>query len=129
MGKTFKDKNGKIENLIEKIKKLHFSTIVESIDEVEQVIRGNLPKDIYGGCEDEISDKEILKCIPLFKTGIDSQVGQVKIYKTNTNEFKVKVHIEDEQGVSSKNQEFIISEPLRVYKVISYIHTNLCYDE
>lgn len=128
MEDKLKEKNKNIDDLSCRIKELHLSAVLESIDEVEQVIKYNLPKDIYVKDIGNVDDQDVLKSMPLFKIGLNSQVGKVEIYKTQESEFKVKVKIGDEEG-DYKNQEFIICEPLRVYKVISYIHTNLSYDE
>lgn len=104
--------------------------INKNIQNIGKVIISNLPKEIKSTLSEdsqniklypkEIKDKDIEK------NNENGLIGEI-IIQSREDIFRVNVRI----LINNKENEFDIKiiEPLRIYKVISYINDNLNYDE
>lgn len=127
--KDFKQKEKDVTDLSNQIKLLHFNVFKEYIVNTEKAIIENLPNGIRGIPSDKEQDSTILKFIELQHVGDNRTVGNIEISSNNNNEIKVGVRIQDNQSGNYSSEEFSLERPLRVYKIITYINTNLNYNE
>ncbi len=111
----------------ERLDELEKEETKENTINIKNIIMGNLPKDvIYNNGESKDELKLYIKIPQDKKKAKDCLVGRININTDGLDDINVVVKIGN-----NNSQCFKISKdtPLRIYKVISYIHDNLSYDE
>lgn len=130
MDKSIKDEASNLKEYEERLKELKSEELSEHIDMIKMVIESNLPKNVK--C-DSIDNKMYLYINELKERCINPSridVAEIEIISDISDKDIIKVMIKDSERTKYNINEFDINENvLRVYKVISYIHDNLSYDE
>lgn len=127
--KYFKQREKDVTTLSNQINSLHLNAFKEYIVNTEKAIIENLPNGIRGVPYDKEQDSTILKFIELQHDSDNRTVGNIEISSSDNNEIKVVVRIQDYQSGNYSSEEFSLERLLRVYKIITYINTNLNYNE
>lgn len=105
-----------------------------NICSIKKVLASNLPNGIF--CPEYTNDEnnKILLCTKqLIRKDRyeDKNLGEIEIQQNEYYNWDIIVNIRGNNGEKINTNKFEIKKDniLRVYKVISYIHDNLCYDE
>ncbi|WP_252250982.1 hypothetical protein [Clostridium sp. ZBS13] len=114
----------KTEDIENKVNNIVTNEINNNMDIVIEILSNNLPKDVKVEFAKNSYEESNRKVIDLMK--FNNIIGEVIIYSNNNNELKINVRL---WGTEEKVQEFTIKEKYRIFKVVSFIHTNLSYDE
>lgn len=140
MEDTLKIKEKEIGFNYEKIEALYFDLVIEDIDKVVEIIQDNLPNGYEGTITEDGIAEQSLKCIILRDIScyessskkekkFSEEIGRIEIFYNEDKQFKVMVTIRDKNNLNIKEEEFILSKPYRIYKIIAYINANLSYNE
>lgn len=127
--KYFKQREKDIIGLSNQISVLHFDVFKEYLGDTEKAIIQNLPDGIRGVTYDKKQDSMVLKAIELKRKDDNRVVGNIEILSSDNAEINVNVIIQDDKSANYSSEKFILDKPLRVYKIIAYINTNLSYKE
>lgn len=107
------------------VKNLYVEVFKEDLIKTLEIIQDNLPNDIDGILE-KTTEYPLVKLIEKISKTV---VGEVSIYLDEDKEYVACVKIIDKRSNFNCEEEFTLKKPNRIYKVISYINTNLSYDE
>ncbi len=96
---------------------------------IRNIIKSNLPKDIL--CKEENNELQlyIRKIIPPKRKEEEIRLGAVYINNYDTEKIEINVNITIDGNYREEDFSISKANPLRIYKIISYIHDNLSYDE
>ncbi|GAA0076257.1 hypothetical protein UT300005_06350 [Clostridium sp. CTA-5] len=122
--KNIEDELVKIETIENKISEITKTEIINKANILVKILEHNLPKDIKGEILYDSKQGEYEQVINLTKD--NNIIGEICIYSKDYNELKIKVKLWEPVN---KEEEFTIKQKYRIYKIISFIHTNLSYDE
>lgn len=130
MDKNIKDELNNLDKYEEQLKSIKNDELEEHVDIIKMVIESNLPKNVE--CDYNYNKMDLyvyeLKERRVKPERID--VAEVEINTGISDKGVIRVTIKDSDKTKYNVNEFDINENiLRVYKVISYIHDNLSYDE
>lgn len=96
---------------------------------IRNIIKSNLPKDILCKEDDNKLNLYVRKIIPPKRKEDDIEVGLVDINGEDIDKISVNVRLFMEGNRREESFNINKDTPLRIYKIISYIHDNLSYDE
>ena len=122
-----KEEEKKLKKYRKRLEELEKEETKENTINIKNIIISNLPKEvIYNNGENEDELKLYITIPQDKKKAKDLLVGTISINTDGLDDINVVVEIGN-----NNSQCFKISKdtPLRIYKVISYIHDNLSYDE
>ncbi|MBW6409408.1 hypothetical protein [Clostridium weizhouense] len=122
--KNIEDELVKIETIEDKIREITKTEIINKANILVDILKHNLPKEINGEILYDSKQDEYEQVINLMKD--DDIIGEIVIYSRNYDNLKIKVKFWEPVN---KEEEFTIKQKYRIYKIISFINTNLSYDE
>lgn len=132
MDKNIKDELDNLENYEKRLNEIKCEELEDNIDIIKKIIENNLPKDVKFDYNNEIMNLYIEKLKEKSTKYDRIDVGKVEINqdKEDSNQWTIKVTIERSEITKYNTNDFYVNDNIfRVYKVISYIHDNLSYDE
>jgi hypothetical protein len=131
MEKNIKQEEQKLKDYQVRLSTIHSDEIKGNIDTIKKIIESNLPKDIYTSYDEKgrmnLHIDELIEKTTRYEK---INVGTIEIVQKLMDIWEIVVVINNSKKSKYNTNRFEIKEkPLRIYKVISYIHDNLSYDE
>jgi hypothetical protein len=117
----------------EELRNIQFEFLKNDTDKIRSIVESNLPNTVT--CKEVNSNllKLYRKPTTENKTNRDTDkpqsIGTISIKEKESNENVVIINVDDKDRDIKLKQEFTISNPLKIYKIIAYINTNLHYDD
>lgn len=132
MDKDIKDELGNLDNYEKRLSEIQYKELVDNIDIIKIIIENNLPKDVKFDYSNEIMNLYIEKLREKSTKYDRINIGEVEINQSeeSSNQWTIKVTIKESTVTKYNVNNFDVNDNIfRIYKVISYIHDNLSYDE
>jgi hypothetical protein len=123
--KNFDSRIDEISGRSLEVNNLYVEVFKDDLMKTVEIIQDNLPNYIEGILE-KTEEHPVVK---LREKTSGILVGEVFIYLNENQVYIANVKIIDKRTNFQCEEEFTLKKPNRVYKVISYINTNLNYDE